>query len=182
MVLEGGVDGPPEAACTTQQATNDKDADTHGEALAEDNECSIQDDTNADQAYSDPSGVCRLVSAPPVGTISVGTEEVDQMTLKLMPSTSHSQVEVDNAEQPDVLPVSLFVPEEADTSVSSIGRELHKVQQLMPTPSRPAHGVGKCNTDELKGWVVKSNNLFLVTACLASSLAVGNVTESTLCL
>ena len=29
-VLEGGMDGPPEAACTPQQATNDKDADTHG--------------------------------------------------------------------------------------------------------------------------------------------------------
>ena len=107
---------------------------------------------------------------------------MDQMTRKLMPSTSHSQVEVDNAEQPDVLPVSLFVPEEADTSVSSIGRELHNVQQLMPTPSRSAHGAGKCNTDELKGWVVKSNSLFLVTACPASSLTVDNVIESTLCL
>ncbi len=73
----------------------------------------MQEDINAPGTHSEPSGNCRLVSAPSEDTISVGTEEAHQMTLKPMPSTSLT--EVDPREQPDILPVPLFVPEETDT-------------------------------------------------------------------
>jgi len=104
--------------------------------------------TKAHNAPSESSGICRLESVPPEDTISGGTEEVDQITPQPMPPTS--PVEVDKVEQPDVLPVPVLAPEEADTSVSSNRSTWHNVQQLMPTLSRPAHGVGKCNTDEPK--------------------------------
>ncbi len=88
-------------------------------------ESTTQQTTNAP---SDSSGVRRLESVPPEDTISVGIEEVDQDQTPLMPPTSPSQssgytptspFEVDQAEQPDILPVpQISVPEEADTPVS----------------------------------------------------------------